>query len=390
MRHKNLLVISNNFPDQYGKYPSDVFVKEQITFLKQYFENIYVISPLVNGIEYLRKRHYEDYSYDNVHVYFPKYYNFPLFYEYGRDLWTYFEIRAILKLINNENIEFDLIHAHFTWPSGAVAVELKKKLNVPVVITEHTSRTFNNAVEKKIPQFIQSWKRSDAIIRVKKGDVSRFNDVGIPLGKVHHIPNGYNHITFVNLNVHTCRNELGLPSDKKIIVSVGNLYDVAKGHKYLIEAMSEVLKNRNDVLCLIVGKGKLEHKLRKQIKSAGLQDHVKLVGGKPHEEIPIWMNACDVFVLPSLMESFGVVQVETMACGKPVVATYNGGSEEIVISEEFGLLVEPGNPHELAEKIEIALDKNWDKRKIINYAKQYRWENIAEQMLQIYCGILKN
>ncbi len=388
MRTKNLLVISNNYPDQYGKYPSDVFVKEQITFLKQFFKNVYVISPLANGIEYLRKRHYEDYSFDNVHVYFPKYYNFPLFYKHGRDLWGYFEQRAVFKLIKNEKIKFDIIHAHFTWPSGAVAIELKKWFNVPVVITEHTSRTFNNAVDKKIPQFIQSWEQSDAIIRVKKGDIPKFNDVGIPLNKVHHIPNGYNHRTFVDLDVHICRSKLGLPQKKKIVLNVGNLYDQAKGHKYLIEAMSDVVKHRKDVLCIIVGGGHLEHELEKQIKSAGLQNYVKLVGGKPHEEIPIWMNACDVFVLPSLMESFGVVQIEAMACGKPVVATYNGGSEEIIISEDYGLLCKTANSKELAENISIALDRAWDGNKIKTYAKQFTWTNVVKGVLEIYSNIL--
>ena len=389
MRPKNLLVISNNFPDQYGKYPSDVFVKEQIKFLEQYFENIYVISPLANGIEYFRKRHYEDYSFDNVHVYFPKYYNFPLFYKYGRDLWTYFEHGAVLKLIKNKKIEFDLIHAHFTWPSGAVAVKLKEKLNVPVVITEHTSQTFNNAVEKKTPKFIQSWKRSDAIIRVKKGDISRFNDVGIPLDKVHHIPNGYNHMTFLVLDAHDCRNKLDLPLDKKIILSVGNLYDTVKGHKYLIEAMNEVVNNRNDVLCIIVGGGKLKHELEKQIKSAGLQDYVKLVGGKPHDEIPIWMNACDIFVLPSLSESFGVVQIEAMACGKPVVSTYNGGSEEIITSEDYGLLCNPANPNDLAKKIEIALDKNWNIDEMLEHVNRYKMKTIVEGIRMVYGSVLK-
>lgn len=388
MVSKNLLIISNNFPDKYDKYSSNVFVKEQIIVLKQHFENIYVISPLVYGMEYLRKRHYEDYSFDNVHVYFPKYYNIPLFYKYGRDLWVYLEKRAILKLIKNEAIKYDLIHAHFTWPSGAVAVELKKRFNVPVVITEHTSQTFNNAVEKKIPQFIRSWKRSDAIIRVKKGDISRFNDVGIPLDKVHHIPNGYNHMTFLALNTQDCKNKLGLPRDKKIILNVGNLYDLVKGHKYLIEAMSEIVKYRKDVLCIIVGSGKLKKKLENQIKSAGLHDYVKLVGGKPHDEIPIWMNACDVFVLPSLRESFGVVQIEAMACGKPVVATYNGGSEEIIMSEDYGLLCEPAKPDELATNILLALDRVWNHNKIKKYAKQFTWANVIKGVLEIYSKIL--
>jgi teichuronic acid biosynthesis glycosyltransferase TuaC len=70
-----------------------------------------------------------------------------------------------------------------------------------------------------------------------------------------------------------------------------------------------------------------------------------------------WWRVMYMFVLPSLSESFGVVQLEAMACRKPVVATYNGGSEEIITSEEYGLLCQPANPKELAEKILLALDK---------------------------------
>jgi len=79
------------------------------------------------------------------------------------------------------------------------------------------------------------------------------------------------------------------------------------------------------------------------------------------------MNACDLFVLPSISESFGVVQIEALACGKPVVATRNGGSEEVITSDDYGLLVDPANPNELREKIIEAPDKDWDREKILVY-----------------------
>lgn len=113
------------------------------------------------------------------------------------------------------------------------------------------------------------------------------------------------------------------------------------------------------------------------------------IEGKPHDEIPLWMNACDLFVLPSLRESFGVVQIEAMACGKPVVATRNGGSEEIITSEEYGLLVEPGDSEELAEKILMALDRKWDREAILKYAERYTWESISKEIMEIYYQILK-
>lgn len=387
MKFKNLLVICNNFPDKNNTYIGGIFVKEQINYLKKYFEEVYVISPVAYGVGYLRNINQGEYSFDNVHVYFPKYFNFPFFYFHGPNIWTYFQKNAILKLIKKENIKFDLIHAHFTWPSGAVAVELEKIFYTHVVITEHTSETFKNAIEKKDSKFIQTWKQCDAIIRVKKSDTSLFNNVGIPLEKIHHIPNGYNHMTFLTLDSHICRNNLGLPFDKKIILNVGNLYDAVKGHKYLIEAMREVVKHRNDVICFIVGGGKLESKLEKQITKSGLENYVKLVGAKPHNEISIWMNACDVFVLPSLNEGNPTVLVECLGCGKPFVGTKVGGIPEIITSEDYGLLCEPANSEYLAENILTALDKVWDKEKITSYAEEFTWQNIAKEILKVYENI---
>ena len=100
------------------------------------------------------------------------------------------------------------------------------------------------------------------------------------------------------------------------------------------------------------------------------------------------MNACDLFVLPSLSESFGVVQVEAMACGKPVVATRNGGSEEVITSDDYGLLVEPGDPDDLAEKILVGLDREWDREVILAYAERYTWENVAKEIVGVYEQVL--
>jgi glycosyltransferase involved in cell wall biosynthesis len=181
---------------------------------------------------------------------------------------------------------------------------------------------------------------------------------------------------------------LSLEKERKIILNISRLYE-EKGQKYLIDAMKIMTEKRKDVLCFIGGSGPLKDKLQKQINDSNLQDYVKLIGFVPDELLPIWMNACDVFVLPSLAESFGIVQIEAMACGKPVVATYNGGSEEIITSEDYGFLVGPANPEELTEIVLIALDKEWDGEKILEYAESFVWENITEEILNVYEGVLK-
>lgn len=387
MKLKNLLVISSDFPDKNDTYIGNIFVKEQIRYIKNYFENVYVISPVAYGVERFRNTSYEDYEFDNVKVFFPKYLNVPLFYFYGQQLWVSIEHSMILKLIKKLNLTFDIIHAHFTWPSGVVAAKLKKEFNVPLIITEHTSNTFYQAIDLKDSKFIESWNQSDAIIRMKRSDITLFYDVGIPKNKVHYIPNGCDVNKFSLLDMKKCRNELGLPLNKKIILSVGHLSEV-KGHYYLIDAVKQLINYRDDILCIIVGDGKLRQKLEKQIKENEIGDYVKLVGSKPYSEIPLWMNACDLFVLPSLKESFGVVQIEAMSCGKPVISTYNGGSEEIIISEDYGLLCEPRNSKSLAEALIIGINGNYDQNKLVSYAKSYSYNNISKEVSSIYSDLL--
>jgi glycosyltransferase involved in cell wall biosynthesis len=132
----------------------------------------------------------------------------------------------------------------------------------------------------------------------------------------------------------------------------------------------------------------MRRKLEAQIQNLGLQDYIKLLGYVPNDKVTYWLNAADLFVLPSLSESFGVVQIEAMACGKPVVATKNGGSEEVIVSEEYGLLCESANSKDLAEKILIALDKDWDREKLLEYAQQFTWDKIAKETMKIYEGLL--
>lgn len=102
------------------------------------------------------------------------------------------------------------------------------------------------------------------------------------------------------------------------------------------------------------------------------------------------MNACDLFVLPSLNEGNPTVLPEALGCGKPFVGTKVGGVPEVITSDAYGLLVEPTDPEELAEKILVALDREWDREAILAYAERYTWENIAKEITTIYQGVLEH
>jgi len=149
-----------------------------------------------------------------------------------------------------------------------------------------------------------------------------------------------------------------------------------------------VIKKYKNVLCVIVGGGVLRDKLEKQVSNMGLSDFILFAGEKKHGEIPLWMNACDIFVLPSLNEGNPTVMFECLSCGKPFVGTEVGGIPEVIISGDYGLLCKPGEPLELARQLSAALGIIWDNKSIKDYAEQYTWKNIARKHVNIYEEVL--
>ena len=290
------------------------------------------------------------------------------------------------EYIKQKNIKFDLIHAHFTYPQGYVAVKLGQKFGVPAIVTAHGHDVYDMPFRNKKWRSIIEWTLKHAThittVSQRNRDII-LKDLKIDGKKVSLIPNGYNPNKFRPMFKKSARSLLGIPQNKKIILNVGNLYPV-KGHRYLLDAMKRVVSINKDVILYIIGSGSLQNSIQRQIKNLNLEDYVKLVGAKPHDEIPLWMNAADLFVLPSLNEGNPTVMFEALACGVPFVGTAVGGIPEIITSEDYGLLCEPANPDDLAEKILIALEKEWDREKIRKYAEQFTWERITQNIIEIY------
>jgi len=387
---KNLLIITDRYPSE--GVNTSVFVKSQVDAVKHRFEKVIVLalSPSVPRIlsrlpfikpRWKRDSMVRDYSYDNVSVHFLKYFNLPFSFVKQRAGEVCF--KKISQIIEGEDIEFSLIHAHFTYPSGYAAAKLKEVTGKPLVITGHGYDVY--ALPFKNKKWMEKVKYAlmfaDMITTPSRSNARKMEEIGIPAEKIRVIPNGYDEELF--RPIEGARKKLRLPDDKKIILSVGNLEKV-KGHIYLVEAMAEVHRQRPDVICYIVGEGSERKRLEKRIRELKLEEVVKLVGAKTHDEIPLWMNACDLFVLPSLRESFGIVLIEAMACGKPVVATVNGGSEEIITDEEIGTLVKAGDAEGLAKAINKAMEKEWDMQYIAKFAERYGWGQASKEILETY------
>jgi teichuronic acid biosynthesis glycosyltransferase TuaC len=184
------------------------------------------------------------------------------------------------------------------------------------------------------------------------------------------------------LNQLLCRDLLNLDANQKFVFAYGSI-DERKGFQTLIEAMSYI-KDSN-IKCYISGSGAYKDFLHNRIVgNNGLREKVKLLDFMSDVELCNWINASDLFIFPSLRESFGITQVNALACGSPVIASTNVGSNEI-ICPVCGELYNVGDAKDLANKIIQNIDKQWDHKGIRNYTElHYSWKGISNQLINLY------
>ncbi len=319
---------------------------------------------------------------ENVRVYFISKFYFPPSSKNMRvgDIFA----REMLKTVRREGLRPDVIHTHFTWPPGYIGARMKSQLRAKLVVTGHGYDVYDLPFrgEQWMGKIRWALSQADAVTTVSKSNLEILvNRLGVDRKRTHLIPNGVSSI-FRPMDKEEVRRRLGIPLDAKVVLSVGSLIEV-KGHTYLVKAMKKVREKENTI-CYIVGEGHLKESLRREIEELGLGGIVELIGPRPHSEIPLWMNAADIFVLPSLREGTPTVMLEALACGLPFIGTRVGGIPDVITSNEYGILVEPADERSLAEAILQALNREWDREKIVRYAEQFSWERIADKLISLY------
>ncbi len=294
--------------------------------------------------------------------------------------------KEMLKIIENERIKADIVHSHFIWPPGYIGAKIKPNLGVKLVITGHGYDVYDLPFrgEEWMERVRWALSQADAITTVSRSNLKMLTGkLGVDVSKVHLIPNGVSSI-FRPISRSYARNELGIKEgNTQIILSVGSLIEI-KGHEYLIKAVKKLKDSGIHALTYIIGEGPLKERLIKLVRELDLTDSVRIVGPRPHSEIPLWMNAADVLALPSLREGTPTVMLEALTCGTPFVGSRVGGIPDIITSEDYGILVEPKNIEELAKAILEALNKEWDRKKIADYGSQFYWDKITERIIYLY------
>ena len=284
----------------------------------------------------------------------------------------------------------DLIYSNY-WQSFRAAEALKRKNNEAILFQNFHSieKTKENLIpgydldKERIAEEKEITRLADGII---VSTIAGMHDLrhhyGANKNKIHIVPPGVNTGTFYPIGKQEAKTALELPQDEYVILSVGRL-DPMKNYGLLIEALGlNIMKDTNSRLYIIGGdKGDKERiRLENKTKENSIEDKVNFIDHMNQQDLASWYNAADVLVVPSLHETFGLVALEAMACGTPVIASDVGGLQYLVVDGYTGYLIPPNNHVSLAKKLESILrDKE---------TRENMGANALEHSKNYYCGAM--
>ncbi len=311
-------------------------------------------------------------------------------------------VRGVDHFRRNNGFQYDLIHSHY-WLSGWAGKQLQKIWNVPHMIMFHTMGAVKNttAVGEEEPalrircesELVKSCQRIIAPTEMEKEYLIRYYGASPEAIRVN--PCGVNLDLFRSIEKEIARNHLGFNGDE-IILFVGRIVPI-KGIDKLLIAMTYLEKREKTKLVVIGGDKHCQEevdRLKALTKHLQIDDSVNFLGLVEQKELPYFYSAADLCVFPSHYESFGLVALESLACGTPVVATRVGGIEGVIKEGETGYIVKDNAPDRLADKITLMLSMSKAKEEAIDSIREsvtrYSWANIAEAIAEEYEALLNH
>lgn len=394
------MVISHLYPDK-NKPVAGIFVHEQLKALKGAGGDIKVISPQPFCPAFLAKinKRYKVYAessrageIEGIQVYYPRFIRPPGKFFHGFSCFSMsWAVSGLVKKIVNE-FKPDILHSFTATPDGYAALLLKSFTRCPAVCTFigsdiNTYPNFDNfclGLTKKVIM------HTDQIVAVSNALRQKAEAIAVPGSGILTVYCGCDPAKFY-FNPGSgiaIRRSLGIKPEDKVILFVGRV-EKEKGVFELLEAFVNLNKRYPSLHLVVVGDGSASEYLERRSRRCNLGNSLHLAGVQGHGRIPDFMNAADIFVLPSYEEGLPSVILEAMACQKPVLATMAGGIPEIVKDGENGILVKSKDTDSLAkaaasllENKDLLIRMGISGRKAIE--ENFSCKQSAENLMRIY------
>ena len=287
----------------------------------------------------------------------------------------------------------DAIHANY-WLSGLAGHRLKHELDIPLLMTFHTLERvkadhFEGESEDRAHQEAAIFACADAVLASCDVEAAQFVQYyNADPSRVHVVPLGVQHAFFAPGDQRAARQALGRDVNETMLLFVGRL-QALKGVDLALETLiAERRRGREARLAIVGGPSGPEGTatlagLHERVREARVIDHVSFVAPQSHQLLSTWMRAADVTLVPSRSESFGLVALESSACGTPVVASAVGGLLTLVDPGVNGQLVAQRDPEVWADAVDEVLEANVDhamSNSAVLRAQRYTWRSAAESL----------
>ncbi len=318
-------------------------------------------------------------------------------------------VRGVLDLARREGLRYDVIHSHY-WLSGLAARDLRRAWGVPIVQMFHTLGQMKNSIasgphewepQRRIEGEAEVMALADAVVAATPLERAQMVWLyGADAAKIAVVPCGVDLDLFVPIPQQEARRVLGLPPERCVILFVGRI-EPLKGIDTLLRAIALIAPEmpcwQDELSVIIIGGAPgagIEQvnaelaRLERLRADLGIEKLVTFLGARDQDILVYYYSAAEMVVMPSHYESFGMVALEAMACGTPVVASKVGGLAFIVQDGQTGFLVPDGDAEALAEKIRLLLKDRELRHRLgaeaTQWARRFGWPIIARQIVALY------
>jgi D-inositol-3-phosphate glycosyltransferase len=316
-------------------------------------------------------------------------------------------VEAFLAFQEQENCSYPLVHTNY-WLSSWVGMQLKERLGLAQVHTYHSVGAVKYQNVPDIPEIASRrlqvekscLETAERIVATSPQEQEHLRELVSIQGAIDIIPCGTDVDRFGSISLVEAREKLNLPQDQKVVFYIGR-FDPRKGIETVVRAIAQSSFRDGDDLHLIIGGGyrpgqpdaEEYERIVELAKELGV-DHLTTFPGRiSDEDLALYYAAASVCVVPSHYEPFGLVAIEAMASGTPVVASDVGGLQFTVVSEQTGLLAPPQDEKAFARAIDrILADPDWRmelgeaaRKRVIS---EFSWQGVAHHLSDLYCNLL--
>lgn len=315
-------------------------------------------------------------------------------------------VTALRKFQADNNISYSIVHTNY-WLSAWVGMELKKYQPIKQIHTYHSLGAVKYKSVSDIPAIADTrlevekacLETAERIVATSPQEEEHMRQLVSSKGDIDIIPCGTDISRFGSVSRSESRIRLGIPKSSVVVLYVGR-FDRRKGIETLVRALNRsIFPGLADIRLMIVGgsrpgasDGRERERIEEIVDELGLREYVTFPGQVSHEDLPYYYAAANVCVTPSHYEPFGLVAIEAMASGTPVVASKVGGLQFTVVNEKTGLLCPPQDEEAFAKAIDRILARPGWEAKLGKAARKrveglFSWTGVAQQLSDLYVSL---